>query len=181
MGHNLWFISYDGVRIPVKRLCVADLMIAAEPGSGSSIQDHSGSSELELFSTENFDGSGSTSSFQSEIRLVSGFSFHGYFSYRKKTLRFLETFVRMLNMIKNEDPKPYWIPDVVHDIPLGDLDLSNIDLINGTKPFYTTSKVKVGQCEENPCQELPIKETFYKNYGSVECKYGFLSVICTVR
>ena len=87
----------------------------------------------------------------------------------------------MLNMIKNEDPKPYWIPDVVHDIPLGDLDLSDIDLTNGTKPFYTTSKVKVGQCEENPCQELPIKETFYKNYGSVECKYGFLSVICTVR
>ena len=51
-------ISYGGVTIPVKRLCVADLMIAAEPGSGSPIQDHSGSSELELFSTENFDGSG---------------------------------------------------------------------------------------------------------------------------
>lgn len=72
---NFWAISYGGVTIPLKRLCVADLMIAAEPGSGSPIQDHSGSSELELFSTENFDGSGSTSSFQSEIRLVSGFKF----------------------------------------------------------------------------------------------------------
>ena len=75
LDQNLWAISYGDVKIPVKRLCVADLMIAAEPGSGSPIQDHSGSSELELFSTENFDGSGSTSSFQSEIRLVSGFKF----------------------------------------------------------------------------------------------------------
>ena len=78
-------ITYGAVRIPVKRLCVADLMIAAEPGSGSTIQDHSGSSELELFSTENFDGSGSTSSFQSEIRLVSGFLFWAFFSCQKKT------------------------------------------------------------------------------------------------
>ena len=78
-------ITYGAARIPVKRLCVADLMIAAEPGSGSTIQDHSGSSELELFSTENFDGSGSTSSFQSEIRLVSGFLFWAFFSSQKKT------------------------------------------------------------------------------------------------
>ena len=59
-------------------------MIAAEPGSGSTIQDHSGSSELELFSTENFDGSGSTSSFQSEIRLVSGFLFWAFFQAKRK-------------------------------------------------------------------------------------------------
>ena len=73
--HNIFCFPKNSCLNPVKRLCVADLMIAAEPGSGSAIQDHSGSSELELFSTENFDGSGATSSFQSEIRIVFYISF----------------------------------------------------------------------------------------------------------
>ena len=65
-------------------------MIAAEPGSGSTIQDHSGSSELELFSTENFDGSGATSSFQSEIRIVFLISFLTFCAQRgRKLLRFI--------------------------------------------------------------------------------------------
>ena len=77
-------------------------------------------------------------------------------------------------MVRNENPTPYWIADVVHDIEPINLEAIAMNQIH--------SKVKIGTCIENPCSKLPIKSSFYKNYGSIECESGQDGrVLCNLR
>ena len=33
----------------------------------------------------------------------------------------------------------------------------------------------------NPCDQLPIDDNFYANYGSIECDFTSHEVVCTLR